>query len=394
MAKLVGLQGDFAVAEAAKLCDPDVIAAYPITPQTLIVERLSEFVADGELNASFVAVESEHSAMSACYGASAMGARVYTATASQGLVLMLEILYITSASRFPVIMTIAYRTLSGPINIHADHSDSMAARDSGWIQIYAEDCQEAYDTTLMAFKIGEHPDVSLPVMNCLDGFVLSHSIEPVELLDQKEFDDSGFLPPRDPLYALDPKNPVTVGVLALPDFFMEIKRGQQEVTLNSKKVIEEVHKEFGEKFGRSYPPFLESYQAEDADVLLVTIGSMTGTARAAVNKMRKAGKKVGLVKLRVFRPFPTEEIIEALQGAKAVSVVERNISVGSTGAGYLDIAGAMYQAKERPLLLNHIIGIGGKDITVNNFEYIADKAFEAAKKGEVEQPVEWVGVRE
>ncbi|MFX1466643.1 MAG: hypothetical protein ACFFA5_09240 [Promethearchaeota archaeon] len=250
-AKTLGMMGDFAVAEAAKLCNPDVIAAYPITPQTIIVERLSEFVADGELDCEYICVESEHSAMSACFGASATGARVYTATASQGLALMIEIVYITASARFPVVMTIANRALSGPINIHCDHSDAMLARDSGWIQLFAEDCQEAYDSTIQAFRIAEDKQVSLPVMNCLDGFVLSHSIEPVTTLpieDEETLD--GFLPIRDPLYKLDVDAPIAQGLLALPEFYMEIKRGQQEAHLKSMDVIKEVIQDFGDRWGR------------------------------------------------------------------------------------------------------------------------------------------------
>jgi pyruvate ferredoxin oxidoreductase alpha subunit len=392
-AKTLGMMGDFAVAEAAKLCNPDVIAAYPITPQTIIVERLSEFVADGELDCEYICVESEHSAMSACFGASAAGARVFTATASQGLALMIEIVYITASARFPIVMAIADRALSGPINIHCDHSDAMLARDSGWLQLFAEDCQEAYDTTIQAFKIAEDKRVSLPVMPCLDGFVLTHSIEPVTTLpiDDEETLD-GFLPIRDPLYKLDIEAPIAQGLLALPDFFMEIKRGQQEAHLNSIDVVKEVIQEFGERWGRYYP-VVEPYQMDDAEVAAMTIGSATGTARVAVDELRAEGKKVGLVKLRCFRPFPVKDIQAALKNVQAVGVCDRAISFGATGPSYADVACTMY-GRSGPLLKNFIIGLGGKDITVDQFRTMFDKLYADLAKGEVEETVEWIGIRE
>ncbi|MFX1519500.1 MAG: transketolase C-terminal domain-containing protein [Promethearchaeota archaeon] len=392
-AKTLGMMGDFAVAEAAKLCNPDVIAAYPITPQTIIVERLSEFVADGELDCEYICVESEHSAMSACFGASAAGARVFTATASQGLALMIEIVYITASARFPIVMAIADRALSGPINIHCDHSDAMLARDSGWIQLFAEDCQEAYDTTVQSFRIAEDKRVSLPIMPCLDGFVLTHSIEPVTTLpleDEETLD--GFLPIRDPLYKLDIEAPIAQGLLALPDFYMEIKRGQQEAHLKSIDVIKEVIQEFGERWGRYYP-VVEPYRMDDAEVAVVTIGSATGTGRVAVDTLREEGKKVGLVKLRCFRPFPDKDIQLALKNAQAVGVCDRAVSFGSTGPAYADTAGALY-GRGGPLLKNFIIGLGGKDITVDTFRAMYDKLYTDLSKGEVEERTEWIGIRE
>ena len=391
-AKVLGMMGDFAVAEAAKLCNPDVIAAYPITPQTIIVERLAEFVADGELDCDYICVESEHSAMSACFGASAVGARVYTATASQGLALMIEIVYITASARFPVVMTIANRALSGPINIHCDHSDAMLARDSGWIQLFAEDCQEAYDSTIQAFRIAEDKQVSLPVINCLDGFVLSHSIEPVEIIEPTEEETlDGFLPIRDPLYKLDVDAPIAQGLLALPEFYMEIKRGQQEAHLRSLDVIKEVIQDFGDRWGR-YWPVVEPYQMDDAEVAVVTIGSSTGTGRAAVDELRAEGKKVGLVKLRCFRPFPVKDIQAALKNAGAVGVCDRAVSFGSTGPAYADTAGAMV-GRSGPLVKNFIIGLGGKDITIDTFRAMYDNLYADLAKGEVEEPVEWIGIR-
>jgi len=391
-AKTLGMMGDFAVAEAAKLCNPDVIAAYPITPQTIIVERLSEFVAEGELDCEYICVESEHSAMSACFGASAAGARVFTATASQGLALMVEIVYIVASARFPVVMAIADRALSGPINIHCDHSDAMLARDSGWIQLFAEDCQEAYDTTIQSFKIAEDKRVSLPVMPCLDGFVLTHSIEPVTTLpiDDEETLD-GFLPIRDPLYKLDIEAPIAQGLLALPEFFMEIKRGQQEAHLKSIDVIKEVIQDFGDRWGRYYP-VVEPYRMDDAEVAVITIGSATGTARVAVDVLREEGKKVGLVKLRCFRPFPEKDLLAAIKNVQAIGVCDRAISFGATGPSYADVAGALYG--RGPLLKNFIIGLGGKDITIDTFRTLFDKLYADLAKGEVEEKVEWVGIRE
>ena len=391
-AKTLGMMGDFAVAEAAKLCNPDVIAAYPITPQTIIVERLSEFVAEGELDCEYICVESEHSAMSACFGASAAGARVFTATASQGLALMVEIVYIVASARFPVVMAIADRALSGPINIHCDHSDAMLARDSGWIMLFTEDCQEAYDTTIQSFKIAEDKRVSLPVMPCLDGFVLTHSIEPVTTLpiDDEETLD-GFLPIRDPLYKLDIEAPIAQGLLALPEFFMEIKRGQQEAHLKSIDVIKEVIQDFGDRWGRYYP-VVEPYRMDDAEVAVITIGSATGTARVAVDVLREEGKKVGLVKLRCFRPFPEKDLLAAIKNVQAIGVCDRAISFGATGPSYADVAGALYG--RGPLLKNFIIGLGGKDITIDTFRTLFDKLYADLAKGEVEEKVEWVGIRE
>jgi pyruvate ferredoxin oxidoreductase alpha subunit len=394
MAKVLGMMGDFAVAEAATLCDPDVIAAYPITPQTIIVERLAEHVADGELECEYICVESEHSAMSACFGASAAGSRVFTATASQGLALMVEIMYITASARFPVIMGVANRALSGPINIHNDHSDSMLARDSGWLQLFAEDCQEAYDSIVQAFRIGEDKRVSLPVMVCLDGFILSHSVEPVEIIeptDKKTID--GFLPPRDPLYKLDVDAPIAEGLLALPEFYMEIKRGQQEAMLISKDVVKEVVEDFGERWGRYYP-IVEPYKMDDAEVALVTMGSVTGTARATVDELREEGKQVGLVKLRCYRPFPVEEMQYALKDVQACAVLDKSVSFGYSGPTYADTASAMYTAKARPLLKDFIVGLGGKDVTVGGLKTMYEKLYADLNKGEVEQPVEWIGLNE
>ncbi|MFX1520432.1 MAG: pyruvate ferredoxin oxidoreductase [Promethearchaeota archaeon] len=394
MTKVLGMMGDFAVAEAAKLCNPDVVAAFPITPQTIIVERLSEFVADGELDCEYITVESEHSAMSACYGASSTGARVYTATASQGVALMCEILYLVASARFPVVMTVVNRALSGPISIWCDHNDAMLARDSGWIQWFVEDCQEAYDSTIQAFRVGEDRRVSLPVMVCLDGFILSHSIEPVEIIepttDKKTID--GFLPRRDPLYRLDIDAPIAVGTCAFPEYYMDIKKAQNEAMRNAKDVMKEVVEEFGDRWGRYYP-IIEPYKMDDAEAALVTMGSFTGTAKATVDEMREEGERVGLVKLRCFRPFPIEEMRIALRDVQACGVVDRAVSFGSFAPSYAETSSAMNTGREGPLLRNFIAGLGGRDVTVADFKKMYDLLYDDLKKGVIEQPITWYGIR-
>jgi len=391
MARKVGIEVSFAVAEAARLADVDVVAAYPITPQTHMVERIADFVANGELNAEAIKVESEHSAMSACVGASAAGARVFTTSSSQGVALMHEMLFIASASRLPIVMAVANRALSAPLNIWCDHSDTIAERDSGWIQIYVADGQEAFDTTVQAFKIGEDARVLLPVMVCLDGFSLSHVIEPVILLDKEEVQK--FLPPRKVLWSLDPDKPISISPVGSPEYFSEFRRQQEEAMRQAMPVIKEVDDEYARLFGRKYG-IMPTYQVEDAEIVMVTMGTITGTARVAVDTLRKEGVKVGLVQLRVYRPFPTDEV-RKLAGARVIAVCDRAFGPGALGgAVFNEFRGVLYPLKARPQVLGFVLGLGGRDVRVEDFRKIVEKAERVSKTGVIERDWEFIGVRE
>ena len=379
MAKRVGIEVSLAVSEAVMLANVDVIAAYPITPQTHIVEHLSELVADGHLDAEFIPVESEHSAMSTCCGSAAAGARTYTATSSQGQALMLEICYIASALRLPIVMSVANRSLSGPISIWNDHSDMMMSRDTGWIQTVAENGQEAFDLTLHAFRVAEDPRVLLPVINNLDGFTLTHVIEPIEMLDQKEVDR--YLPPYQPQMRLDPENPVSIGPVGMPEVYTEAKKAQDEAIKASKSVILEAWQEFGDLFGRYYKP-VETYRTEGAETLLVTMGSLSETAMTAVDQMRAEGKDVGVVRIRLFRPFPFEEFLAAVKGAKQIAVMDRALGLnGSGGPLATEVKAALYDEPERPYIWNYVAGLAGRDVTIENFVEMADGVEAAAADG-------------
>jgi len=379
MAKRVGIEVSLAVSEAVKLANVDVIAAYPITPQTHIVEHLSELVADGHLDAEFIPVESEHSAMSTCCGSSAAGARTYTATSSQGQALMLEICYVAAALRLPIVMSVANRSLSGPISIWNDHSDMMMSRDTGWIQTVAENGQEAFDLTLHAFRVAEDPRVLLPVINNLDGFTLTHVIEPIEILDQKEVDR--YLPPYQPQMRLDPENPISIGPVGMPEVYTEAKKAQDEAIKSAKPVIIEAWQEFGDLFGRYYKP-VETYRTDGAETLLVTMGSLSETAMTAVDHMRANGKDVGLVRIRLFRPFPFEEFLAAVEGAKQIAVMDRALSLnGAGGPLAIEVKAALYDEPERPYIWNYVAGLAGRDVTIENFVEMADGVEAAAADG-------------
>ncbi len=388
--KRVGMTGDEAVANAAAVINPDVVAAYPITPQTIIVEHFSDFVNDGEVDTEYVCVESEHSAMSACVGASATGARVFTASASQGVALMFEILFIASASRLPVVMAVANRALSGPINIHGELTDQTVCRDTGWISMFSESAQEAYDTTFMAFKIGETPEVSLPVMYGLDGFIITHALEGVYPLDRDFVKD--FLPERQMVHPTVPGNPVSSGLLALPDYYMEVKYQQELAMAEASKVIPKVFEEFGEKTGRHYS-MVEEYKMEDADMAFVTMGALAGTTKHVVDKYRNAGKKVGMLKVKTYRPFPEEQIAKALKDVDAIGVIDRDLTFGAPGpALYTDIKTTLYDYKDRPQVFGYVAGIGGRDVLVEDYEYIYEQVLKN-KGTEKAVPVEWIGLR-
>jgi len=387
---MVGMEGSLALAEAVRLADADVIAAYPITPQTHIVERLAEMVANGELNAEYIPVESEHSAMSACLGSSATGARTFTATAGQGLELMHEVLYVASAMRLPVIMAVANRALSAPLSVWGDHSDAMAVRDCGWIQMFAENGQQAFDLTLCAFRIGEHPDVLFPVMVHIDGFHLSHVVEPLVLLEQSDVDK--FLPKYSHPFALDPDRPVTMGAFALPNVFTETKQAQDTALKSAMSVILQAWQEFSEISGRHYYP-VEHYRTEDAQVLLLTMGSFSETAMVAIDEMREEGKKVGLIRLRLWRPFPFQEVRQAVENAEVLVVLDRCLSyAGPPGPVCSEIKAALYSQEKRPKVVGFIGGLGGRDISVQEFAQMIAKGVDIAERGG-EEETEIIGVR-
>ncbi len=391
MAKRVGIEVSVAIGEAAKLANVDVVAAYPITPQTHIVEHLAALVANGELDAAYIPVESEHSAMSACLGASAVGARTITATAGQGLELMHEVLYVASSMRLPMVMTVANRPLSAPLSVWGDHSDAMAVRDTGWIQIFSENGQDAVDNVLCCFRIAEDQRVLLPVMLHLDGFHLTHMIEPILLPEQGEVDQ--FLPPYHYPLPLDPGKPVTMGAFGPPIIFSEAKKAQEVNLRASKEVILECWDEFGSIFGRHYHP-VECYHSEEAKVLLLTMGSFSETAMVAVDKMREEGRDVGLIRLRLWRPFPFKEIRQAVKNAEVLIVLDRAISFGGpAGPVCSEIRSALYNEEKKPKVISIVSGLGGRDITVAGFEGIVNRGIEISQTGS-EQEFEIMGVRE
>jgi len=393
MSRIVGLTGDETAAEAMRQINPDVLAAYPITPQTETVQRFSEFVADGVVSTEMVRVESEHSAMSACVGAAAAGARAMTATSANGLALMWEIVYIAASCRLPIVMVVVNRALSGPINIHCDHSDSMGARDSGWIQLYSENCQEVYDNLIQAVRIGEDKDVLLPVMVTFDGFIISHAMERVEILEDEEV--KSFIGEfRNPHSLLDIDHPVTYGPLDLYDYYFEHKRQQIEAMEKAPSVIKKVGREFGKLSGRPYD-LLEKYKTEEAELIIVAAGSTAGTVKVVVDELREENVKAGLLKIRAFRPFPYQEIAQVLKEAKAVAVLDRSASFGAQGGPlFLEVRSSLFEKDRRPPVINYIYGLGGRDIKIEQIKRVYEDLEEIAMGRRSTQPVSYLGVRE
>ncbi|MBW2991174.1 pyruvate ferredoxin oxidoreductase [Candidatus Woesearchaeota archaeon] len=379
-------------AEAMKQINPDVVAAYPITPQTPIMHSFSQFVADGEVDTDLVTVESEHSAMSACVGASAAGARAMTATSANGLALMWEIVYIASSTRLPIVMNVVNRALSAPINIHCDHSDSMGCRDTCWIQLYSENGEEAYENTIMGVRIGEHKDVLLPVMICQDGFITSHGVETVELLDDETVKNfvreyAGHYP------LLDVDKPVTYGPLDLFDYYFEHKRQQVLAMENAKRVIREIFNEFGQITGKKYD-FFEGYRLAGAEKVIVCANSSAGTVRVVVDELREKGEKVGLLKMRVFRPFLNEMVVEKLCHVKAVAVLDRSDSFGAFGGPiFSEIRSSFHEENEKPHIIDYIYGLGGRELDIAQIKKVFNE-LEEVKKGNVSKRVRYLGVRE
>jgi len=381
------VSGNYAAAYAVKHARVDVVAAYPITPQTSIIEKIAEFIANGEVeNLEYVAVESEHSAMAACIGASATGARVFTATSAQGLALMHEMLHWASGARLPVVMVDVNRAMAPPWSVWDDQTDSLSQRDTGWMQFYAENNQEVYDGVLMAFKVAE--TVNLPAMVVESAFILSHTYDVVEMIPQELVDE--FLPPRKPLYTLtDFERPFSVGALGTPADYYEFRYKIQKAMEEAKKVIHEVGKEFGEMFGRDYSQMIELYRTEDADFVFMGMGSLMGTVKQAVDVLREEGYKVGAAKVRWFRPFPKEELYELAKHVEGIAVLDRNYSFGQEGILFNEAKGALYNTNARPMMKNYIVGLGGRDFTVSDVRKIAENMKAVIEKGELDVEVDW-----
>ncbi len=392
MGKIVAVTGNEACAEALRQINPDVCAAYPITPATDLMQRFSGFVNNGKVDTVLVLVESEHSAMSACIGAAAAGGRVATATSSQGLALMWEMMYIAAGDRLPIVMPLVNRALSAPLNIHGDHSDGMGARDTGWIQFYSENAQEAYDNTIQAFRVAEHLDIRVPAMVCLDGFIVSHSIERVEYIDDdkvKKF--VGKFKAVNPLLDLD--KPKSYGPLILTDLYHEYKRAQHEVMTKVADVVLDVAADFEKMTGRKYELF-EKYRMSDAEIAIVVMSSAAGTTKDIIDEYRKKGVKIGLIKPRLFRPFPFKEMANALKKVKAVAVLDRADSFGGYGPLYYEICGAVMSLEKKPLMINKIFGLGGRDYLPDQAEQVIDELVKIVKSGKVKTVKEYIGVKE
>ncbi|MDD7390252.1 MAG: transketolase C-terminal domain-containing protein [Lachnospiraceae bacterium] len=392
MARRDRLSGNEAVAEALRQINPDVMPAFPITPSTEIPQYFSKFVANGQVDTEFIPVESEHSAMSAAIGAEAAGARTLSATSSCGMAYMWEELYIAASNRLPIALALVNRALSGPININCDHSDSMGARDAGWIQIYAENNQEAYDNMVQAFRIAEHKDVRLPIMVCQDGFITSHAVENITLLEDEEV--KNFVGEYHPEhYMLNPQETMAIGPYSVTNYYMEAKRAQAEGLHNAKRVIKEVADEFAKISGRQYGWF-EEYQMEDAEYAMVLIGSAAGTAKDAVDKLRAEGKKVGLIKIRMFRPFPAEEIAQALKNVKAVALMDRTESYNDHGGPIgAEVMAALFRAKISCEAVNYVYGLGGRDVRVEHIEEVFAELEKVAAEG-TDSAYRYMGLRE
>ncbi len=386
------VSGNSAAAWGARMAKTDVISAYPITPQTTVVEKIAEFVANQEFSPKFIKVESEHSAMAACIAASQTGARTFTATSSHGLALMHELLHWSAAARTPVVMSNINRAMGPPWSVWADHSDSMSQRDTGWIQIYTQNNQEVFDSVLMGFKLGEDQDVMLPVMVNEDAFFLSHTIEPVLIPDQEEIDN--FLPPFDPEYRLDPKDVHGFGSLSMPhQWYMELRYKIAEGHERAMTKLEEIQKEFADAFGREYD-IIDEYRCDDAKIILLGIGTMAGTAQDTIDEIREEwGLEVGFARIRLFRPFPVERMRTLLKRAKFVGVLDRSFTFGYEGPLFTEIKSAIYGLRRQPLMKNYVVGIGGRDITPQIIKGIVKNAQELMKLEKLDKEIEWVDLK-
>jgi 2-oxoisovalerate ferredoxin oxidoreductase alpha subunit len=383
--------GNHIAAYACKAARAQVIAAYPITPQTSIVERIAELVETGEMDAKYVRVESEHSAMAACIGAAVSGARAFTATAAHGLALMHEMLHWAAGARAPIVMPVVNRAMGPPWNIWADFSDSLSQRDTGWIQFYCASNQEVFDTIIQAYKLCEDKRVLLPAMVCLEAFILSHTFMPVKIPDQAEIDD--FLPTYDPPWLLDVDNPVSHGSIVYPEWYMEFRYFMYDAMENARKLIPEIANEYSDRFGSYHGGHIEQYMCEDADLILLSMGTIGSEAKTTVDRLRKEGLSVGAARVRVFRPFPIETVRSLGANAQMLTVIDRQVSYGMEGPLFTEIKASLYGKEEPPLIKNFIAGIGGRDVTYIDIEKMARKSLEALKTGKVDKEVEWFGLR-
>jgi 2-oxoisovalerate ferredoxin oxidoreductase alpha subunit len=377
---------------AAKAARVKVIAAYPITPQTTVVEKIAEFVESGEMEAEYIRVESEHSAMAACIGAAAAGVRAFTATSAHGLALMHEALHWASGARLPIVMAVVNRAMGAPWSIWPDFSDSLSQRDTGWIQFYCADNQEVFDTIIQAYRLCEDERVFLPAMVCLEGFLLSHTYMPVKIHDQDEID--AFLPPYKSGWTLDLNNPVSHANLVSPEWYMEFRYMIQEAMENAKRLVPEIDKEYGRRFGFQYGGLVDKYQCEDADLIICTMGTMGAEAKVAVDNLRKEGFKVGVARIRVYRPFPVEEIRKLAEQARMIATIDRHISFGMEGFLATEVKASLYHMGDKPLVAGFIAGLGGRDVTFKTIEGIAKKSLKWMERGRVEKETEWVDLRE
>jgi len=392
MAQVIVETGNRVAGLACKAARAGVVAAYPITPQTTVVEQIAELVEGGKMDAKYIRVESEHSAMAACIGAAVGGARTFTATSSHGLALMHEMLHWASAARLPIVMAVVNRAMGPPWNIWADFSDSLSQRDTGWIQFYCADNQEIFDTTIQAYKLCEDKRVFLPAMVCLEGFILSHTSMPVEIPDQREIDD--FLPPYNPPWLLDVDNPITHGNIVYPDWYMEFRYFMYEAMENARSLIPKIDKEYGRRFGFEHGGLIEKYKCDDADLIILSMGTIGSEAKLAVDNLRKQGHEVGAARVRVFRPFPKDEILNVAKNAQMLTIIDRQISYGMEGPLHTEVKSSLYSEKDAPLTAGFIAGIGGRDVTVHDIERMVNKSFQYLRAGKVEKEVEWIGLRE
>ncbi len=377
---------------AAKLARVKVVAAYPITPQTTVVEKIAEFVESGEMDTEYISVESEHSAMVACIGAAAAGVRTFTATSAHGLALMHEALHWASGSRLPIVMVVVNRAMGAPWSIWPDFSDSLSQRDTGWIQFYCADNQEVFDTIIQAYKLCENEKVFIPAMVCLEGFILSHTYAPARIPDQEKIDD--FLPPYKSGWVLDVNHPYSHANLVTPEWFMEFRYMIQESMENAKKLIPQIDKEYGKHFGKEYGGLIEKYKCEDADLVMLTMGTMGSDAKLAVDKLRKEGLKVGSARVRVYRPYPVEDLVKLAENAQIFATIDRHISFGMEGFLASETKASLFSQKDRPLIAGFIAGLGGRDVTSGTIEKIAKKSLKWLSVGKVERETEWVDLRE
>jgi 2-oxoisovalerate ferredoxin oxidoreductase alpha subunit len=391
MAQIIIDTGNHIAGFACRAARAQVVAAYPITPQSPVVEQIADLVEKGQMDAKYIRVESEHSAMAACIGAAVGGARAFTASSAHGLALMHEMLHWASASRLPIVMAVVNRAMGPPWNVWADFSDSLSQRDTGWIQFYCASNQEIFDTIIQAYKLCEDERVFLPAMVCFEGYLLSHTSMPVKIPDQKDIDD--FLSPYNPPWILDVEKPVTHGNLMYPNWYMEFRYFMHEAMENAKKLIPEIDKEYGRKFGFQYGGHVERYRCEDADIILLTMGTMGSEAKVAVARLREKGLKVGTARLRVFRPFPKEEIRNLARNARMLTIVDRQISYGMEGPLFTEVKASLYGKEEKPLTAGFISGLGGRDVTFMDLETMINRSLKWLKAGRVEKEVEWIGLR-